>query len=309
MRVCANFCYHIQMDPLTLIILFVFGAAIGSFLNVVATRYDGERFLFSAEMIGGRSHCTHCGKTLRWFELVPLLSFIIQGGRCRRCKARLSFQYPAVELISGFIFMTVPLALGVGMVLPGGLAAAPIAAPLICIVVLWVAVFEALLVMSLIDIRLGIIPDEINIFLGVAGIALAIILAGYFGAANRSFLGLYAALFGWQGDVILAKVIGAAVGGLFFTLLIAVTRGKGMGMGDLKLAIPLGLIFGWPDIIFVLVFAFVIGAAAGIFAIMRGKNTMKGTLPFGPFLALGAATVFFAGLPIVTWYFSLLGIQ
>ena len=299
------------MDPITLLILFIFGLAIGSFLNVVAMRYDGERFLLSTKMIGGRSHCEQCGKTLRWFELVPLFSYVIQGGRCRRCKARLSIQYPIVELISGLIFAFVPLALGIGSIVPAGGASivAPIAAPLVAVAVLWIAVSEALLVMSLIDIRLGIIPDELNIFLGVAGVFLVIISAGYFGAANISFLGPYAAIFGWQGSVVVAKIIGAAVAGIFFAALIAVTRGKGMGMGDLKLAIPLGLIFGWPDILFVLVFAFVIGAAAGLFAIVRGKNSMKGTLPFGPFLALGAATVLFLGPLIFSWYFSLLGIR
>ncbi|HUC31365.1 MAG TPA: prepilin peptidase [Candidatus Paceibacterota bacterium] len=287
-------------------ILFIFGLAFGSFLNVVALRYDGEHFLLDTKLIGGRSHCVQCGRTLRWFELMPLVSFLIQGGRCRRCKARLSIQYPIVELLSGLIFVFVPLyIIGAG----GGATPASIAVPLVIISILWIAVFEALLVMALIDIRLGIVPDEINIFLGALGIFLAIFSAGYFGAANDLFLGPYAAIFGWQGSVMLAKIIGAAVAGAFFALLIAVTRGKGMGMGDLKLAIPLGLIFGWPDIIFVLMFAFVIGAAAGLLAIARGRNTMKGTLPFGPFLALGAAAVFFWGAPIFGWYFSLLGIR
>ncbi len=267
-------------------ILFIFGLAIGSFLNVVALRYDGEHFLLSTKLIGGRSHCAHCERTLRWFELVPLASFLVQGGRCRRCKARLGIQYPVVELLSGLIFAFVPSALGV--------TATPVAAPLAFIVVLWIAALEALLVLSLIDIRLGIIPDEINIFLGVLGVFLAIVSAGYFGG---------------QGSAVLAKVFGAVVGGAFFALLIAVTRGKGMGMGDLKLAIPLGLLFGWPDIVFVMVFAFVIGAVVGVLEIALGKNSMKGTLPFGPFLALGAATVFFWGSQIATWYLSLLGIR
>ena len=87
------FCYNIHM---LWAILFVFGLAIGSFLNVVILRYDGEKFLFDAKALGGRSHCMHCGKTLRWFELVPVVSFLVQGGRCRHCGTRLSAQYPAV---------------------------------------------------------------------------------------------------------------------------------------------------------------------------------------------------------------------
>ncbi len=268
------------MSPVVLVILFAFGLATGSFLNVVATRYDGEHFLFSTKLIGGRSHCEQCKKTLRWFELVPLASFAAQGGRCRRCRARLSAQYPVVELLSGIIFIAVPFGLGAVVSAPATLAA-----------VIWIAVFEALLVMTLIDIRLGIIPDEINIFLGVAGVLLLLVPAPLGAGA------------------VLAKVLAALGAGAFFALLIAVTRGKGMGMGDLKLAIPLGLIFGWPDILLALMAAFVIGAIVGVFAIARGTRSIKGTLPFGPFLAVGAATTFFWGAPIINWYLSLLGVR
>ncbi len=279
---------YIYMNPSAIVILFAFGLAVGSFLNVVATRYDGERFLLSNKLIGGRSHCEQCKETLRWFELVPLASFALQGGRCRRCKARLSAQYPIVELLSGIIFVFVPLALGVGRAMGVG---AIITAPFVLFAALWIAVFEALLVMTLIDIRLGIIPDEINIFLGAVGILLLLIPAPLDAAA------------------VIIKIISALGAGVFFALLIAVTRGKGMGMGDLKLAIPLGLLFGWPEIVLVLMAAFVIGAVVGVITIARGTNSMKGTLPFGPFLVLGAVTVFFWGAPIIGWYLSLLGVR
>ena len=286
-------------------ILFIFGLAIGSFLNVVILRYDGERFLLNVRALGGRSHCMHCGRTLRWFELFPVASFIAQRGRCRHCAVRLSMQYPAVELLSALVFTVVPYAL-----MGAGVAAAPIGAvnpALIVIAALWVAVFELLLVMAVIDIRMGIIPDEINIALGVIGIALMIAVAGYMGTSqNQSFLGPYAAIFGAQGDILWNRVIAAAVAGAFFGLLIAATRGRGMGMGDLKLAIPLGIVFGWPDVAAVIVFAFVIGAGAGLFSVARGAKTMKGALPFGPFLAIGAAIMFFWGPPIFAWYFSLI---
>lgn len=271
------------MDPSTVFILFIFGAVIGSFLNVVTLRYDGEHFLFDTNMIGGRSHCPDCKKTLRWSELVPIVSFLIQGGRCRRCKARLNIQYPIVELISGLIFVFVPLSF------------APIGAMVILIAtILWVTVFEALLVTAVIDIRLGIIPDEINIFLGILGIFLAI----FSGAAA-----------GGEWNAVLLKIIGAVTAGIFFAALIAITRGRGMGMGDLKLAIPLGLLFGWPEIVLVLMSGFVIGAAAGGISIAFGKKTIKGTLPFGPFLAIGAAAAFFFGTSIVNWYLLLIGIR
>ena len=249
-------------------ILFIFGTAIGSFINVVATRYDGDHFLLANKVIGGRSHCSGCKKTLRWFELVPLFSFIAQGARCRRCHASLSFQYPLAELISGAIFVFVPFVFGLA-VLPS---------------VIWVLVFESLLLMSLIDIELGIIPDEINIFLGVLGALLAI------------------------DSMAESRIIGALVAGAFFGALILITKGKGMGMGDLKLVVPLGLLFGWPAITIVLMFAFFTGAAIGLLSIAFKKNTMKGTLPFGPFLATSAAIVFFWGPGLVQWYASLLGL-
>ncbi|HUC02141.1 MAG TPA: prepilin peptidase [Candidatus Paceibacterota bacterium] len=283
------------MAPITVIILFLFGIAIGSFLNVVILRYDGEHFLLDAKMIGGRSHCPHCKATLRWFELVPLASYLAQGGRCRRCGARLTMQYPVVELLSGFVFALVPFAVGVA------------AAPLIVVSAIWIAALEALLAMAVIDIRLGIIPDEINIFLGVLGVFLTIMIAGYFGPGNPSLIGPSAAIFGLQWSAAWAHVAGAVFGGAFFAFLIAITRGRGMGMGDLKLAIPLGLLFGWPDIILALVFAFVLGAAAGVLQVALGRNTMKGTIPFGPFLALGAGVALLWGPAIVGWYLSLLG--
>jgi prepilin signal peptidase PulO-like enzyme (type II secretory pathway) len=153
------------------------------------------------------------------------------------------------------IFLFVSLAVGVDALVASVFAAA-----------LWIAVFEALLVMTLIDIRLGVIPDEINIFLGVVGIVLALIPL---------------ALFGWQGGgIALARILAALGAGVFFALLIAVTHGKGMGMGDLKLAIPLGLIFGWPEIVLVLMAAFVIGAIVGVITVARGVNSIKGTLHF-----------------------------
>lgn len=276
------------------LILFVFGLAIGSFLNVVAGRYDGERSLFAAEPISGRSHCPHCKRTLRWFELIPLVSFIMQGGKCRRCRASISFQYPVAEMISGFIFIFVPWHIltisGAGGFLLAGLS------------FFWIVTFETLFVMSLIDIRLGIIPDELNGFLFVLALFYGIFMAGYLGLSNHSFFGAYAGIFGLQDGYWLNHVLAAVFGGAFFGFLILFTRGKGMGMGDLKLAVPLGFLLGWPDILFATAFAFVIGAAVGLVTIAAGKRTMKGSLPFGPFFALGAATVFFFGFQLLQMY-------
>jgi leader peptidase (prepilin peptidase)/N-methyltransferase len=283
-------------------ILFILGLAVGSFLNVVAMRYDGGETapLFSPHAIGGRSHCPHCRTTLRWFELIPLVTWVLQRGHCRTCHARIGWRYPLTELISGFIVMLVPFRVISAAAIGAG---APGMGALLWLSFFWVVIFEALFLMALVDIRLGIIPDGLNLSLFLIGLFFVIYLGGTLGLQNASLLGPYAGIFGLQGNLWLNRVAGALFAGGLFGLLIAGTRGKGMGFGDLKLVIPLGFILGWPDILFALASAFVIGAAAGVTAIAMKKRTMKGALPFGPFLALGAAAVFFFGYQFVRWYF------
>ncbi|HEX4104214.1 MAG TPA: prepilin peptidase [Candidatus Paceibacterota bacterium] len=285
------------MDPFVFVVLFVFGLAIGSFVNVLALRYDGEHFLFDPRVIGGRSHCPHCKHTLRWYELVPVISFVVQRARCRNCGARIGSQYPLVELLSGFIFALVPFSLqGAPVVLP----------------TLWVIAFEILLLIAYVDIRLRIVPDELNIFLGIAGIFIAVFTVGYFGMANVSLFGAYAGIFGLQNNFWIAHLAGALAGAAFFWLLAFVSpfvfKQEGMGMGDVKLALPLGFLFGWPDILLLYGAAFVIGALAGIAMIIARKKAMKQTLPFAPFLVAGAAIAFFLGTPLVGWYFRIIGL-
>jgi prepilin signal peptidase PulO-like enzyme (type II secretory pathway) len=276
--------------------LFLFGVVIGSFLNVVSLRYDGEHFLLDPRVIGGRSHCPHCGKTLRWFELVPLLSFLIQGGRCRRCGAQLSMQYPVVELISGVIFVLVPWRTAGFSVM--NMASWPFVA-------LWILAFLTLLLLSIIDIRTGIIPDELNIALGVIAVLLGIFVA--ISNAGFSLLGTFSDLLRIGGGVWTARMVGAIFGFAFFEFLVLVTKRRGIGMGDVKLALPLGLLFGWPDVLPVIGFAFICGAIIGVLLIFLKKKTMKATLPFGPFLAFSSAFIFFFGLPVAEWYLHFIG--
>jgi prepilin signal peptidase PulO-like enzyme (type II secretory pathway) len=279
-------------------LLFIFGLAIGSFLNVVSLRYDGGHFVFDPSVIGGRSHCFSCGRTLRWFELVPLASFLIQGGRCRRCKTRLSVQYPTVELIAGLLFVFIPWRMA-EFAAAGPMAWLPLA--------LWTLVFVILLLISVIDIRSGIVPDELSAALGILAVLLGVFLAAS-PSGGGSFMGPFDNMFGVFGNIWAGRVIGAVFSFIFFEFLFLVTRGKGIGMGDVKLALPLGLLFGWPDILPVVGFAFVFGAFAGILLILLKKKTMQGTLPFGPFFGIGAAFVFFFGAPIAQWYLHILGL-
>lgn len=258
------------------VLLFCFGLALGSFLHVLASRYDPERFLLTHQTLGGRSYCPHCKKTLAWYELIPLVSFLIQRARCRSCGAKIGWSYFFVELASGLVVALVPLGL-------------PLSAA-----VLWTAVFLALLLMTLIDIRLQMIPHELTIMLVLLGSALLI----FNGSSSL-----------WGNH--LGAAFGAA---LFFYCIIWITKGMGpegqggMGGGDATLAFALGLLFGWPDILLLVMLAFVIGAAVGVALIAHRSKNLKSALPFGPFLALGAVIVFFFGQSIVGGYLRLLGL-
>ncbi len=283
--------------------LFLFGLIAGSFLNVVAVRYDPEKFILSPRVIGGRSRCPHCGRTLSFFELVPLLSFLAQAGRCRKCRAKISPQYPLMEILCGLVFVFVPYAIS-KLSYAFGFHLAPWLFLSLCAV--WILALLTLLVVAVIDIRLRLIPDEANIFLAVLGIIfIALKALGAEGVTGGSFVGSYALLFGFQENVYVNHGIALLFGAVFFGFLIAITRGRGMGMGDLKLATALGVLFGWPDIVFVVALAFIMGAVVGLGAIILGKKGMKSFLPFGPFLVAGAALVFFFGYPILVAYFKL----
>lgn len=282
---------------------FVLGAAVGSFINVLALRYDPERFLIRRDMIVGRSRCPGCGVTLRWFELIPLLSFAFQRGRCLRCRRRISMQYPTAEILSGMIFAAVPV--GWRMLLP---VADRVSSPIIFVGdILWVSVFLLLLLMSLIDVRLKLIPDEIPIALVGVGVGMLFLTWSLSGSMLGSFAGPVAFMFGFRETAAANRIIAGLLALVFFGLICAFTRGSGMGMGDVKLAGALGFVFGWPDIAFLVFFAFVAGALAGVLAIAFKRKTPGSAVPFGPFLAFGAALVVFFGARILEAYFKILG--
>ncbi len=288
------------------IALFVFGALIGSFLNVIATRYNPDKFILSASVIGGRSRCDGCNRQLRWFELFPFFSFIVGRGRCLRCKARLSHQYWLVELASGCIFAGIPYVTLVNQFFnyPSPLFFAT--------AIVWVCVFELLLLMTLVDIRLHIIPDEINIVIALVGIGFsAIAYKGYgvWGSGYvHSLIGPYALLFGWQEGVLLNRLVALVSIIIFFAVLLLATKGRGIGLGDVKLGIAISFLLGWPDALFVTATGFVIGGIWGAVVLATGKKSWASTVAFGPFFALATLIVFLAGRQILSGYFGLFGI-
>lgn len=221
---------------------FFLGMSVGSFLNVLIDRLPkGESVLV------GRSHCDWCKKNLRWYELIPLFSWIIQAGRCRRCHKRLSIQYPLIELTSGILFI---IGFQQTQIIP------------------FLFVSCSLLVIFVADLKYQIIPDSM-VVVGVLGA-----LIGFIGQIRPIGLLPY-----------LASAAGAAG---FFLLLWLVTRGRGMGFGDVKLAFFLGLLLGFPGIVIALYAAFLTGALVGVILILLRKKTIKGSVAFGPFLIIGA---------------------
>ncbi len=291
--------------------------AIGSFINVVTLRYlpAGQagrpgRKLFDFKILGGRSYCPHCRQNLNWYELVPIFSFLIQKGKCRHCGEKISWQYPLVEILSGLIFVVIPMYFFNNLQLITQLPNYQL-----LITITWILIFLLFLILAVIDFRHYLIPDEINSSLAILGIILIFINSSTHQLIN-SFLGHYALLFdfpllpSWSlsSSVWLSHIFAAVLAMLIFGAIIVFTRGKAMGWGDFKLAGALGLVFGWPDAIMVIALSFIVGAVSVIPLMIKGAKGMKDVVPFGPFLAIAAVLVFLFGFRIIDGYFKLFGI-
>lgn len=281
-------------------LLFVLGAAIGSFLNVVSLRYNPEKFILGRHLFG-RSACPACSTKLRWFELMPIFSFLLQSGRCRNCKTRLSLQYPLVEIASGLLFIFIPLRIENFYVFSAKIS------PILfnSLFFIWVLIFILLLLIFLIDLRTRIVPDEANVALFLLG---AILILIYFFAPidlNPAFLGPYALMFGFQHDFFSNRVVAVASAVALFGSLILLTKWRGMGMGDFKLAIPLSVVFGWPDALTIFGLSFITGSFFSLPLIALKGRTLKSSIPFTPFIALSSAIVFFFAKNIAEFYFGL----
>ncbi|MFA5083925.1 MAG: prepilin peptidase [Candidatus Paceibacterota bacterium] len=287
-------------------ILFLVGLGVGSFLNVVSLRFKPGNKVFDPKNIGGRSACPHCHKTLHWYELIPVVSFFVQAGKCRSCGHKISWQYPIVELLSGLLF-TALLFFSIG----GYQLSAPDYYH-IGFWAVWVLALLALLLISLIDFRNFFIPDELILVLIVFGFALIFLQSSALGfrLVNNSFLAQYALVFSfsWLGNIWINHLFAALAASVFFGLLFYLWKGEILGGGDVKLGFALGLLLGWPDILMALIIAFILGGITGSILMIARKKTMKDFLPLAPFLAMGVALTVFFGFQIINGYFSLIGL-
>lgn len=291
---------------------FVFGTIIGSFLNVVILRYKPERSLFDLKILSGRSRCPTCKKNLSWAELIPLLSFLFLRGKCRECQERISFQYPLVEFLTGLAFLGVPLFLnnfyGVVNELFFSFALAPW---YYFLSAFWVLAFVCFILVVAIDLKHYIIPNELVAIIGISGAFITWLISvnrEFISPFSESFIRHYSLVFSPFREVLASHAFGAVIAGAFFLALVVLTRGRGMGMGDVKFMFAAGLLFGWPDVAVGTFFAFILGGIAGGALYLFGKKGMKDKIPFGPFLVIGLASTFFIGYEAVKAYFSLFGV-
>lgn len=249
----------------------IFGLIIGSFLNVCIYRLPRERSVALP-----RSFCPNCRVMIKWYDNIPLVSYLLLLGRCRECKRHISFRYPAVEIISAFFSWFVIY---------------HFQAPLPYLFY-YLFLIAPLIVVTFIDLDHRIIPDVITI----PGILI--------GAFSR-----YMLMHGTWQSVGLDIFLGILVGGGFLALVGFgyewLKKIEGLGGGDVKLAAMLGAFFGWKGIIFILFLSSVIGSLIGIIYIVILKKGMKYALPYGPFLALGAIIYLFWGELILHWYLNL----
>lgn len=248
------------------VVFFVLGAIFGSFANVVIYRLPQ-----GLSIVRPGSHCYSCKTPVRWFDNIPIFSWFILGGRCRSCKAKFSFRYPLVEIITAVLFALSYHYAGLSWSLLEYL----------------IFVF-GLVVCTFIDIDHMILPDQFT---------LSGIVIGLVGAAlnpQREFLD---ALFG-------VLMGGGFLWGMAYVYYL-LTRQEGMGGGDIKLLAWIGAMLGWKAIPFVIMTSAVVGSVVGIITSRKQKAGLKTVIPFGPYLALGAVLYLFGGQTIAYWYLDL----
>jgi len=252
---------------LAAIISLVFGLVIGSFLNVCIYRVPRE-----LSIIRPASSCPNCKTPIKPWDNIPVVSYLILAGKCRKCGEKISFRYPAVEMLNGLMYSAVFYHFGPGWHLP-----------------LLFALVSSMIVITFIDLDFQIIPDVITLPGMIIGLAAShFIMPDPF--ATYSLLGF------------VNSVIGLLSGGITFYLIAILSRG-GMGGGDVKMMAMVGSFMGWKGVFLTTLVGSLTGSLIGIaLMVFKGKGR-KTKIPFGPFLALGSIVALFFGRLIVDWYF------
>lgn len=243
------------------VLVLIIGLLFGSFLNVCIYRIPRME-----DIVYTPSHCMQCQKRIQWYDLFPVLSWVILRGKCRYCKTKVSIQYPIIELINGLAY--------VGIYMLTGLTVQTL--------VLFI-LFSTSLVITMIDYRFQIIPNGIVIFLGVVGLLNLILFTHQYVNSIIGFFAISVPL--W---------------------VIHIVTGGNMGMGDVKLMAVCGLILGWQNIILALMIGSIAGSVIGLSLIAMKKMTRKQQIPFGPYLCLGIMIAALFGDVIIDAYLRVL---
>jgi leader peptidase (prepilin peptidase) / N-methyltransferase len=255
-----------QISPVLLAFSFALGATIGSFLNVCIYRLPaGESIVYPA------SRCPQCLTAIRWYQNIPIISYLLLQGRCANCRSAISARYPLVEALTGVLFALVLLRFGLQGATP----------------VYWLFV-AALVVITFIDLDHQIIPDAISL----PGIPVG-------------FLAVFAVPWISWSDSLLGILVG---GGSLFLVAAGyelLTKKEGMGGGDIKLLAMIGAFLGWQAVLPVIFLSSLIGSLVGVPLMLIKKADGRLAIPFGPFLAFGALLYLFWGRMLLQWYLGL----
>jgi prepilin signal peptidase PulO-like enzyme (type II secretory pathway) len=252
------------------ILLFLLGLAFGSFLNCLVYRINREDNLRG--LLKGRSYCPRCKKQLLWFDNIPLLSFIFLKGRCRWCHSPIGVHYPLVELTTGIITLVV---YQFSTIYTNQIYNLQFTIYNLLIAYALVAIFIS-------DLQYRTIPDQIT----YPAILISLIF-----------------LISQYPSILISNLLSGLGAAGFFFLLVLLTRFRGMGLGDVKLAGLMGLFLGFPKVVVALYLAFLTGATAGVILILLGKKKFKSQISFGPFLVLATLITWFWGEKI--WHLFL----
>lgn len=244
------------------IAIFIFGAIIGSFLNVCIYRIPREESIAYPP-----SHCTNCNNVIKWYDLIPLLSYMFLRGKCRYCGKKVSMRYPVIEFITGILFLITFEKYGISLNF-----------------VKYILLINILIVIGMIDL------DTTDVYFSTAltGIISSII-----------FIGIYF----YMGIPVRSYIYGGILGGGFLSIIILITKG-GMGWGDAEICLLCGLFLGLKLTILMLFLSFIIGSTVGLILILSGKKSRKDYIPFGPSIVIATILTIFMGERIVLLYTS-----
>lgn len=255
------------LSAMIFVISFIFGAIVGSFLNVCILRIPAGNSIAYPP-----SHCPKCQYAIKWYDNIPMISYLVLMGKCRNCKERISFRYPLVEFLTAIFSLAAMMMFGPSLAF-----------------LIYFAFVSSLIVITFIDLDHQIIPDIISLPGIPLGFLASFVLPEI--TYKESLIGI---------------VIG---GGLLLLVAIGyefITKKEGMGGGDVKLLAMIGAFLGWKGVLFTIFSGSLVGTIIGVTIMVAQGKDSKYAIPFGPFLSMGALLYLFFGEPIIFWYLGII---